>query len=257
MTPVPDEEAAASMLGAGGPVEALRDENAALQRQVERLTRRRDSLLGERSVLERLLADRERRIGVLQRETGRPRGPLAAWIDRLRHRAAAWLGGRPLEDRQAALAAAPVAAGAAADLPLVPFVLDGRAPRVIAIAVFGLPPEALEKVVEEVEAGLRGGLDLVPLFLTGSPEFAPFRRRHLLFEYLPSPERQRPFLPDLDWDTYLLRRLALLRRIWQPARILAFGPSARAVLEQWLDSPFEDETISSVIHPISDVEEMP
>ena len=44
----------------------------------------------------------------------------------------------------------------------------------------------------------------------------------------------------------MLRRLALLRRKWQPVRIVAFGPAAARLLLQWKDSPFEDDSIQQV-----------
>jgi hypothetical protein len=54
-------------------------------------------------------------------------------------------------------------------------------------------------------------------------------------------------MPELDWDLYRLRRLALLRRKWQPKRIVAFGPAARALVDAWQKSPFEDESIARIV----------
>jgi hypothetical protein len=52
-----------------------------------------------------------------------------------------------------------------------------------------------------------------------------------------------------------MRRLALLRRKWQPVRIVAFGPSAAQLLQHWKDSPFEDDSIHTVVAAAAKVSE--
>jgi hypothetical protein len=61
----------------------------------------------------------------------------------------------------------------------------------------------------------------------------------VLFEFLPARTDQERFAADLDWRLFTLRRLALIRRKWQPVRVIAFGRPAVEVVQLWLDSPFE------------------
>ena len=51
---------------------------------------------------------------------------------------------------------------------------------------------------------------------------------------------------DLAVVLYRLRRLALLRRKWQPVRIVAFGAAASTLVREWVASPFEDPSIHAV-----------
>ena len=55
----------------------------------------------------------------------------------------------------------------------------------------------------------------------------------------PPPGRAAEGYADLPWDVYRLRRLAILRRKYQPLRIIAFGAEAHALLAAWRASPFE------------------
>ena len=116
------------------------------------------------------------------------------------------------------------------------------------MAVFGLGPAELERVVDLVSGGLSPAGTVVPVFLTDSGAFEVFRARRAVFEYLPPPDQRARFAPDLDWDLYVLRRLVLLRRKWRPVRVIAFGPAARAVLAAWRECRFEDEDIRALIH---------
>ncbi|MGH6919149.1 MAG: hypothetical protein ACREJ0_15760, partial [Geminicoccaceae bacterium] len=77
--------------------------------------------------------------------------------------------------------------------------------------------------------------------------FDLFRARGRIFEYLPPPEARERFAPDLHWDLYLLRRLALIRRKWQPVRVVAFGRTAAEVVQLWRDSPFEATPIPAAL----------
>lgn len=105
----------------------------------------------------------------------------------------------------------------------------------IMVVVVGLPEDMIEPVLDQIA----GDRNVTPIFVTDDDGFAVFRTRRLAFEYLPAPVPR----PDLDWQLYRLRRLALLRQKWQPARIVAFGGEASALLRAWRESPFEDEGI--------------
>ena len=131
---------------------------------------------------------------------------------------------------------------------IMPFAASGRAPRILMAVVVGLDGDALERTLAAVSAssGHAEGL-IATLCLTDCPRFEPFRRRGLLFEYVPGPRDQARFAPDLDWDLYILRRLARLRRKWNPIRIVAFGQAAQAQVDAWRTSPFEDESIKALM----------
>jgi hypothetical protein len=115
----------------------------------------------------------------------------------------------------------------------------------IVALVVGLADDELVGVLDLLQAQ-RARSDLEPILLTDCDALELFRARTLAFEYLPPPALRARLAPQLDWDLYLLRRLALLRRKWQPVRIVAFGPSAAQLLSQWKDSPFEDDSIHQV-----------
>lgn len=115
---------------------------------------------------------------------------------------------------------------------------------VIAVAI-GMERDALVRVLDSLRAS-RARTDAEPILITDSDETELFRDRDLVFEYLPPRTLHQRFAPDLDWNLYLLRRLAILRRKWQPKRIVTFGPAARELLDAWRASPFEDDSIHQV-----------
>jgi GR25 family glycosyltransferase involved in LPS biosynthesis len=130
--------------------------------------------------------------------------------------------------------------------PLQPFADAYPEARTIAIVLVGLQRAELEKVIGMVDGiGIQRGL--VPVVVTDCDAFELFRGRRIVTEYLPPEAHRSRFAADLDWDLYRLRRLALLRRKWQPARIVAFGLEASALVRDWAASPFEDPTIKEVI----------
>lgn len=158
-------------------------------------------------------------------------------------RARAALGGRlPRRTGSSSLARAPAAAseGEVPKRGLLPLRVAGSKPAAVHVlaVVIGLAEEELEAVVERT----LGDRTVVPVFLTDQDGFRVFRTRRLAFEYLPPPAPR----PGLDWDLYRLRRLALLRRKWQPVRIVAFGSEASALVRAWRRSPFEDERIAAL-----------
>jgi hypothetical protein len=139
-------------------------------------------------------------------------------------------------------------AAAAPSDAIVPFSRLGRAPRVLFAVMIGLDPAVLERSLAAIRASsdpTGGGIE--PLCLTDCERFELFRRHGLLFEYFPPPAQRERFASDLDWDLYTLRRLARLRRKWNPVRIVAFGPTAQAQIQRWRASPFEDDGIRDLI----------
>jgi hypothetical protein len=139
---------------------------------------------------------------------------------------------------------------------LVPWVHDGPPKAVLGVVVFGLSEAEIEKVLTAIEAYCAEH-DLAPLLLTDSDAFQLFRGRRVLFEFLPARSEQERFAPELDWRLYTLRRLALIRRKWQPTRVVAFGHRAVEVVKLWRDSPFEATPIPAALNGSSATAEFP
>jgi hypothetical protein len=97
--------------------------------------------------------------------------------------------------------------------------------------------------------------DLAPLLLTDNDSFELFRGRRVLFEFLPGSAERERFAAELDWRLFTLRRLALIRRKWQPVRVVAFGRAAAEVVQLWLDSPFETTAIPASLKGRSEAAE--
>ncbi len=120
--------------------------------------------------------------------------------------------------------------------PLVPF--DGERPgtRVVLVLAIDVVREQLPGLLDMIDKTSRDD-GVIPIVVTDCEEFVMFRERGLIFEYLPDEEQQRVHAPELAWRLYELRRLALLRRKWQPANTIAFGARSTALLRQWRASP--------------------
>ena len=129
--------------------------------------------------------------------------------------------------------------------PLQAFPKQRPQARTIAAVIVGLERAEIAPIVDTVDA-MGARLNMVPVLITDTDAFELFRNREAVAEYLPPAEQQR-LAPELDWDLYRLRRLALLRRKWNPVRIIAFGTSASALLRAWRSSPFEDAGIEAAI----------
>ena len=95
-------------------------------------------------------------------------------------------------------------------------------PATVLVTVLGLSGRALEEVLELVIKGAETK-PIVPVFITDTWDFAPFRRRRLRFEYVPDRDRQQRFAPELEWALYLRRRYALLGEKWQAKSVVWFG----------------------------------
>ena len=224
-----------------------------LLEELDLRTRRVHQLLGERDQLERQLIRAEKSLQQLSRELGAARPPAggapapAAWPllralgDQLRAGLARFRSGEG-ERKPAPAAKGEAAPGEDRSGALVPFAQGGRRRPVMAVVACGLAPEQRDNVLDVI-ARQSAAADLVPLVLTDDDDFAPLRRRSMLFEYLPPPAARARFAPALEWDLYLQRRLALLRRKWRPVRVIAFGPSSAELVRLWSESPFEDPAL--------------
>jgi hypothetical protein len=229
---------------------------AELAALLEERARRAQQLLGERAQLETRLRERDEQIQRLNRELGaatRP-PPTAAPPPPGKARLGALLAGllgrlhaRPQPAGKiatASLATPSLVPAPAASLQ--PFIKDGEARPLIVAIVLGLGRDELPVVLKMVERYCRDR-KLLPVLLTDHDGLDLFRSRRMLFEYLPPPAVRDRFAPGLDWDLYVQRRLALIRRKWQPARIIAFGPTAAQTARSWRTSPFEDQGIEALL----------
>jgi hypothetical protein len=223
-----------------------RERGEELKAHFEKSTRRVQQLIGERDRLILLLAERDAELQRLNREVGAltahsappVRGSSAlltaarAMLEKIRE--ARKVPFRARSNTSPAQATQQPSAGRA----LVPWIKNGPPKAVLGVAVFGLSEAEIERVLDVVE-GYCAGCDLAPLLLTDNDAFQLFRGRRVLFEFLPPRSEQERLAPDLDWRLVTLRRLALIRRKWQPVRVVAFGRTAAEVVQLWLDSPFE------------------
>ena len=224
---------------------------------LELRTRRVNQLLGERDQLERQLVRAEAALQELNRKLGaaaRPKASPAAPAPSLHQTFRGLLLGGLTRLRPKRVEIEAVARAQPQDQhsppqdcsgPLIPFAQDGAARPVICFVAFGL---AGDQRMSVLDSSLRFGADhgVVPLVLTDDDDFAPLRSRGMAFEYFPPRSAREARAPTLEWDLYLQRRLALIRRKWRPMRIIAFGKPAMLVVRLWSESPFEDPSLGAL-----------
>lgn len=106
---------------------------------------------------------------------------------------------------------------------LIPFRDAEGGPRpVLGVTLMGVDGAALPGILDIIarESEAKG---LTPVIVTDTSDFAPFRARRLIVEYVPPQAARQRFAPDLPWDLYLGRRLALFRQKWAPVAIVSYG----------------------------------
>ncbi len=234
---------------------------ADLQRQLEEQGKQLNRLIGERNQLQALLASRDRDLERLSREAGGLRQQLmeqdasaakparAAWSSLL----ARWLRRRepPVNVPAAAAPSPPLPEpqpGEGWPAPLVPQLAGRSGGPLLAAALFGLGRDEIARLLPVIEQQCRNH-GMQPLILTDHDGFDLLRARRLVFEYLPPAAARAQLGRTLPWQTYLQRRLAVIRRKWQPVRIVAFGPEALAMIQLWRASPFEPSEIPALVPP--------
>lgn len=118
--------------------------------------------------------------------------------------------------------------------------------QIVIVVALGLDRDEVARLAKIIEADCtsRG---MTPLFLVDIDSFEIFRERGLVFEYLPPVDDQTRFDPTIHWNLYIQRRLAIIRKKWQPIRIVSFGEMATKALVLWSESPFEDAPLPAVI----------
>ncbi|MGI9501845.1 MAG: hypothetical protein ACR2RE_02150, partial [Geminicoccaceae bacterium] len=224
---------------AGGRIADLEAELDDVKQSFERANKRVNRLLGEKSQLSALLEKRDDQIDRLNRELGvqtslqnaaeAKEGKrstafvslVATCVSALKRTRAffiQWSGKKedPGADRQAATS------GKSGGTHLVARHGGNAEHRIVGIVLFGLEKDEIERLLPIIErdCSSRG---MKPLCLIDVDAFELLRGRRLIFEYLP-PEKERDrFDASLNWILYLRRRLAIIRRKWDPVRVVAFG----------------------------------
>jgi hypothetical protein len=248
--PAPKHRSAVAALthrldGLAQEVSETRQHGEQLEASLEGSMRRIQQLIGERHALSSLLAERDAELQRLNRELGalaeraapavRGSRPLLAAARALLERV--WPA-RTAPVRSRLIPASPEAMQQVSERALVPWIKNGPPKAVLGVVVFGLSEPEIENVLGIVERHC-AERNLAPLLLTDNDAFQLFRGRRVLFEFLPPRSEQERLAPDLDWQLFTLRRLALIRRKWQPVRVVAFGRRAAEIMQLWLGSPFE------------------
>lgn len=228
-----------------------------LAADLETTTRRLQQLIGERNRLATLLAERDAQLQRLNRELGalteraRPADRRSrAFLETARGLFEKVRPGRASGRTRSSSTQPETAPRPSPAAALVPWVRNGPPEAVLGVLVLGLSEAEIEKVLVAISAYC-AERDLAPLLLTDNDAFQVFRGRRVLFEYVPARSDQERLAPELDWRLYTLRRLALIRRKWQPIRVVAFGHRAAEVLRLWRDSPFESTSIPAALNGFS------
>ncbi len=109
---------------------------------------------------------------------------------------------------------------------LMNYGLKGAECPLVGCAVAGLSRDVLVKIVAAVETRQRKQRDVIPVFLTDSTDFDVFRSRGYVFEYFPGPEKWESIECSEPLDIYAKRRYHTIKRKWDFARVVQFGPNA-------------------------------
>ena len=102
--------------------------------------------------------------------------------------------------------------------------LKATACDVVGYSVIGLLPDEIERVVAAVDEQQRSTLDFVPVFLTDTTEFEPFRSRGYAFEHFPAASRWAELDGTVPWQARAEARLDMVRRKWGLQRLVRLGP---------------------------------
>ena len=259
-------QGALALVGSEQELVQLNHKLGELETSLEQALRRIERLIGERNQLRTLLDKRDEQIQHLNRHLGARRFPVeddpaeapqpSSFRELLPALARKLLAkGRAATSRLAEQSSAP----ASEERPnqtetqvfnRPPLVVDYKKaePRaVLAVVLIGLDDSEILNLLPVIERDCLKS-DMMPLVLTDNDAFELLRERKMVFEYLPPADDRQRFSRQLSWDLYLQRRLSIIRRKWQPSRVIAMGEVAADMLQLWQDSPFEEIPLPTALN---------
>ena len=251
----------------------LRESLDQLKLTLEKANRRINRLLGEKKQLSALLEKRDDKLEHLNREFGRYASAqavvapgiggasrssnLSAALASVVGRISNFLGERPEADKAPVESIRSDAPTTSRQSRLVARHKADIGQQVVAVLLFGLTRTEIEQLLPAIQRDC-SAKRMAPLCLVDMDAFELMRGHGLVFEYLPPADDRNRFDSALNWDLYIQRRLALVRRKWDPVRLVAFGEPAMKILALWSTSPFEDTplpvTSSAPPAPLSEPE---
>lgn len=248
----------------GSPISSSTDQDVARLRSsydelninFEKANRRINRLLGENKQLSTLLDKRDEKIERLSRELGAsesgqrvvapgndrmswPLGSLATVSASVSERIRKLVSKRPEPDNDPVEGNRSPILTANGHSRLIARRKADIGQQVVAVLLFGLARSEIDQLLPIIIRDC-SSKRMAPLCLIDMDAFELLRGRGLIFEYLPPTDDCDRFDSTLNWDLYIQRRLALIRRKWDPVRFVAFGSSAMKTLTLWSSSPFED-----------------
>lgn len=225
-----------------------------LRESLEKANRRINRLLGEKKQLSSILDKRDEQIERLHRELGRLasaqdvtarndrtsrfREPLTTALASAAARIGNFFGKHSKTNDAPSGGDQSEATATSRQSSLVARQKPDSDQQVIAVLLFGLNRNELEQLLPVIERDC-SSKRVFPLCLVDMDAFELLRGRGLIFEYLPPADDRHRFDSALNWDLYTQRRLAIIRRKWDPVRFVAFGAPATKALTLWSSSPFE------------------
>ncbi len=243
-------------------LEELKSSSEELKLSLNKAEKRINRLIGERTQLSSLLEKRDAKIDELNRELGRFLSSRLAGGDasELKRSPWTWIGQAVVafsnqfrtfanlrlgSSRRESAISGPIDSEESSWTPIGARIGDGTDKQVVGVLLFGLGKDEIENLLPSIERdcvskGLR------PLLLVDVDAFEIFRAHELPFEYIPSQDQRVRFDPTLNWDLYLQRRLSIVRKKWNPAKLVAFGAQATETLKLWSMSPFEEVPLPDV-----------
>ncbi len=225
-----------------------------LEASYEKAKRRIERLLGERNQLSALLDKRDEQIQHLYQELGtrrftvteerKPKNSTSPWRDLLTalttsfrmpksRRFSKKSVNEPKEEAKASMS------NGFKRPPLFANYKKTAPQAVLAVLLYGLDKSEIVNLLPVIERDCRA-TDMMPLLLTDNDAFELLREHNIIFEYLPPAEDRMRFDDKLSWNLYIQRRLAIVRKKWQPSRVIALGGVAADTLRLWQQSPFEE-----------------
>jgi hypothetical protein len=101
---------------------------------------------------------------------------------------------------------------------------------VVLVTLLGLTTLDRDTAVATVVEKLLKSSD-VPVFVTDDLDLSIFLQARRLYEYLPSISTSFEHIRS-GWDQYIVRKMQIILRKWEPAETLVYGLSMESYVEQ-------------------------